>query len=272
MFTPKPRLEIASRMFLIAVILFNALIPTAASAKSSVTASDFAGAFENKKLGKSSDIDLLPRTENQYRQRFARPISNVSEQAKPLLQSSEGWLVCDYIGYQTNNGNAGYCDPAYNQGTYIRGVITNHSNAGRYMTFHNVGSIPSNKISFRFLVSGVVNASCPWNSPSGRYLFVSSHSVGNMDDRGDTFGNGLTVAYDVNRTYLDRTILGQFEQGFKTEFQIEVGCVATNTVYGYFEAWVGDYPVTEIDPNSVLFFGGCGVSCINVHNPEHAAH
>jgi len=110
----KPRMAVALRVFLMAVILFNALSPTLASAKPSLP-NNSADSSENQNWGKSHEIDRSSLKSNNYLQRFARPISDVSESPEPVLQSSVGWLVCDKVGVRTTNAVAGYCDPAYSE-------------------------------------------------------------------------------------------------------------------------------------------------------------
>lgn len=219
MLATKQRTEISFRVLLIATILFNVLTSTP------VSASFGQGTKSNPEFG------ILG--------------SALPKKAAPLLQSSDGWLVCDSVRRQTSNAIAGYCDPAYSEGTYIRGVITDHTSAGRYMAFHNTATIPSNTINFRFVVNGVVYSSYSQNSAYGRYMLTSSHSTGNMDDRWNLFGQGAAITYDVDRDYLDHTIAGQFLQNFDLAFRIDITYPANSTIYGYFEAWVGDYPIDD---------------------------
>lgn len=68
----KLSMALTVRLILIAVILFNALTPTFASAKSSFP-NDLVGFVQNQIVGKGDKVSLA---ENNYRQRFARPTTN----------------------------------------------------------------------------------------------------------------------------------------------------------------------------------------------------
>ena len=102
MFAYKSRIANAFRVLLTAVILFNALMPTVALAKSSTSQSDFANAPVSQNEGKQSTNKIVLPTENNIqRQNFSRPISRVGEMAKPsdnsVMQTSTVLLQCDPI-------------------------------------------------------------------------------------------------------------------------------------------------------------------------------
>ena len=98
MFATKIRMTVALRFFLIAVILFNALSPILASAKSLPLSNNSVDTSETQSKGTSNKLELSSLKENNYLQRFSHPTSNESEKAKqsgpPLMQSSIASLKC----------------------------------------------------------------------------------------------------------------------------------------------------------------------------------
>ena len=84
MFATKVRMTVALRFFLIAVILFNTLTPTAALAKLSIATSDWGKSLESKVEGNTNEVSVSSLTENHERQNFIRPTSQLREAAQPF--------------------------------------------------------------------------------------------------------------------------------------------------------------------------------------------
>lgn len=97
MFAFKLKLEFAIRIFLVMVVLINALAPTAILAKSSPVQSESVNSLENRN-GKERNEALSSTGISAHQQRFSHPISRVNENQQQsessLAQTYDAMIVC----------------------------------------------------------------------------------------------------------------------------------------------------------------------------------
>jgi RHS repeat-associated protein len=108
MFAFVSRTEIMIRVLLIAMVLFNALAPTAALAKPSAIQNDLVNTSENRSGEKQNEAESLSSVENGHQERFARPISRVNEKPQQsenvLAQTPDAMLACKDASICTDLG------------------------------------------------------------------------------------------------------------------------------------------------------------------------
>lgn len=99
MLSKKLKVEMIARALMISIILFNALMPTIALAKSSATQNDLVTSLKNSSEEKLNKPDFLASIENNPQQRYVRPISQANEKLdqseNAILQTGTALLQCD---------------------------------------------------------------------------------------------------------------------------------------------------------------------------------
>ena len=99
MFSFRSRIDSAIRILMLVAIMFNAVSPTQASAKSFPPSNNPTDSSVNQKGEIRNEVENTSLKESNYLQRFARPTSNASEPAqeseKSVLQTGMVLLQCD---------------------------------------------------------------------------------------------------------------------------------------------------------------------------------
>jgi RHS repeat-associated protein/CSLREA domain-containing protein len=195
----KPRIAVTLRVFLIVVILFNALAPTFASAKSSLSNDSF-GSSENQITGNSDKTSL---SKNNYLQRFARPTSQVSEleqaSENAVMQMSTVLLKCDSPNSYTWPALEPICSTT---NPNISLTETFHSNAGiqasatgdvRFKLVCEGGNCAPKDIFYRAVLNGafqttstfgscIGNPPCSWGAKLYNDIHFTTHTIQGMQD------------------------------------------------------------------------------------------